>query len=164
TGVGVAAVVGFPLGATLTEVKVQEVFAVKAFGAKEVDLVMNVGCAKSAAWEAVEQDMRRVVEAAHSCGLMIKVIIETALLTEDEKKQAAEIVTKVGADFIKTSTGFAGGGATVEDVRNLKAWIGGDVKIKASGGIKTRELALQLIEAGADRLGTSAGVNLMHNA
>ena len=164
TGVGVAVVVGFPLGATLTEVKVQEVFAVKAFGAKEVDMVMNVGYAKSADWEAVEQDINRVVEAAHSCGLIIKVIIETALLTEDEKKRAAEIVTKVGADFIKTSSGFAGGGATIEDVRNLKAWIGEEVKIKASGGIKTRELALQLIEAGADRLGTSAGVELMHNS
>ncbi|MHB8125621.1 MAG: deoxyribose-phosphate aldolase [Desulfitobacteriaceae bacterium] len=161
TGVGVVAVVGFPLGATFTEVKVQEVFAVKAFGAKEVDMVMNVGCAKSADWGAVEQDIKRVVEAAHSCNLIIKVIIETSLLTEDEKKRAAEIVTKIGADFIKTSSGFAGGGATVEDVRKLRTWIGEGVKIKASGGIKTRELALQLIEAGADRLGTSSGLNLI---
>ena len=161
TGVGVAAVVGFPLGATFTEVKVQEVFAVKAFGAKEVDMVMNVGCAKSADWGAVEQDMKRVVDAAHSCGLIIKVIIETSLLTEDEKKRAAEIVTKVGADYIKTSSGFAGGGATVEDVRNLKGWIGENVKLKASGGIKTREFALQLVEAGADRLGTSASIKIM---
>lgn len=161
TNVGVAAVVGFPLGATFTEVKVQEVLAAKAFGAKEVDMVINVGCAKSGAWEAVEQDIMRVVDAAHSCGLIIKVIIETSLLTEDEKKRAAEIVTKAEADFIKTSSGFAGGGATVEDVRNLKAWIGEGVKIKASGGIKTKEFALQLVEAGADRLGTSSGVNLL---
>jgi deoxyribose-phosphate aldolase len=164
TRVGVVAVVGFPLGATLTEIKVQEVFAVKAFGAKEVDMVMNVGWAKSGDWEAVEQDIKRVVEAAHSCGLIIKVIIETSLLTDAEKKCAAEIVTRVGADFIKTSSGFASGGVTIEDIRNLKAWIGEGIRIKASGGIKTRESALQLIKAGADRLGSSSGLSLIHNA
>jgi len=156
TGVGVAAVIGFPLGATFTESKVQEVFMVKAHGGKEVDMVINVGWAKSGNWEAVEQDIVRVVEAAHGCGLLIKVIIETCLLTEDEKKTVAEIVKCAGADFIKTSTGFAGGGATVEDVRNLKAWVGDGVKVKASGEIRTREFALELIQAGAERLGTSA--------
>lgn len=156
TGIGVAAVVGFPLGATFTEAKVQEVFMVKAHGGKEVDMVINIGWAKSGNWEAVEQDIVRVVEAAHGCGLLIKVIIETCLLTEDEKKTAAEIVKRAGADYIKTSTGFAGGGATVEDVRNLKAWVGEGVKVKASGGIRTREFALELIQAGAERLGTSA--------
>ena len=156
TGIGVAAVVGFPLGATFTEVKVQEVFMVKAHGGKEVDMVINVGCAKSGNWEAVEQDIVRVTEAAHGCGLLIKVIIETCLLTEDEKKTVAGIVKRAGADYIKTSTGFAGGGAMVEDVRNLKAWVGENVKVKASGGIRTREFALELIEAGAERLGTSA--------
>ena len=156
TGVGVAAVVGFPLGATFTEAKVQEVFMVKAHGGKEVDMVINIGWAKSGNWEAVEQDIVRVVEAAHGCGLLIKVIIETCLLTDDEKKTVAEIVKRAGADFIKTSTGFAGGGATVEDVRNLKAWVGDGVKVKASGGIRTREFALELIQAGAERLGTSA--------
>lgn len=156
TGIGVAAVVGFPLGATFTEVKVQEVFMVKAHGGKEVDMVINIGWAKSGNWEAVEQDVVRVVEAAHRCGLLIKVIIETCLLTEDEKKTVAEIVKRAGADYIKTSTGFAGGGATVEDVRNLKAWVGEGVKVKASGGIRTREFALELIKAGAERLGTSA--------
>ncbi len=161
TGVGVAAVVGFPLGATLTEIKVQEVFAVKALGAREVDMVMNISRAKSSDWYAVEQDIRRVVETAHSCGLIIKVIIETSLLDEQEKKRAAEIVTRSGADFIKTSSGFAGGGATPEDVRNLRRWLGRDVKIKASGGIRTREAALQLIAAGADRLGTSCGLDLL---
>lgn len=164
TRVGVVAVVGFPLGATLTEIKVQEVFAVKAFGAKEADMVMNIGWAKSGDWGAVEKDMKRVVEAAHSCGLIIKVIIETSLLTEAEKKCAAEIVTRVGADFIKTSSGFASGGATVEDIRNLKAWIGEGIRIKASGGIKTRESALQLIKAGADRLGSSSGLALIQNS
>ena len=156
TGIGVAAVVGFPLGATFTETKVQEVFMVKAHGGKEVDMVINIGWAKSGNWEAVEHDIARVVEAAHECGLLIKVIIETCLLTEDEKKSVSEIVKRVGADYIKTSTGFAGGGATVEDVRNLKAWVGKDVKVKASGGIRTREFALELVEAGAERLGTSA--------
>ncbi|WP_248286139.1 deoxyribose-phosphate aldolase [Desulfosporosinus shakirovi] len=156
TGICIAAVVGFPLGATYTEVKVQEVFMVKAHGGKEVDMVINVGMAKSGNWEAVERDITRVVEAAHECGLIIKVIIETSLLTEDEKKSAAEIVKRSGADFIKTSTGFAGGGATIEDVRNLKKWVGENVKVKASGGIRTKEFALELVEAGADRLGTSA--------
>jgi len=161
TGVAVATVIGFPLGATFTEVKVQEVYMAKAHGAREVDMVMNIGWAKSGNWEAVARDIARVVEAAHACGLLIKVIIETCLLSEEEKKLAAEIVTKAGADFIKTSTGFAGGGATVEDVRNLRAWVGEDVKIKASGGIRTREFALELVAAGADRLGTSAGPALL---
>ena len=156
TGIGVAAVVGFPLGATFTETKVQEVLMVKAYGGKEVDMVINVGWAKSGNWAAVEQDIVRVVQAAHGCGLLIKVIIETCVLSEDEKKTVAEIVKRAGADYIKTSTGFAGGGATVEDVRNLKAWVGKDVKVKASGGIRTREFALELIQAGAERLGTSA--------
>jgi deoxyribose-phosphate aldolase len=156
TGIGVAAVVGFPLGATFTEIKVQEVFMVKAHGGKEVDMVINIGWAKSGNWEAVEREVVRVVEAAQSSGLIIKVIIETSLLTEDEKKLAAEIVKRSGADYIKTSTGFAGGGATVEDVRNLKAWVGESVKVKASGGVKTREFALELVEAGAERLGTSS--------
>lgn len=155
TGICVAAVVGFPLGATYTEAKVQEVFMVKAHGGKEVDMVMNIGWAKSGNWQAVESDIFRVVNAAHSCGLIIKVIIETCLLNEDEKKTAAEIVKRSGADFIKTSTGFAGGGAAIEDVRHLKEWVGDSVKVKASGGIRTKEFALELVAAGADRLGTS---------
>jgi deoxyribose-phosphate aldolase len=161
TSVGVATVIGFPLGAMMTEIKVQEVFAAAAHGAREVDMVMNIGLAKSGSWEAVEKDISRVVEASHYCGVTVKVIIETALLSEEEKRQAAEIVKRSGAEYIKTSTGFAGGGATLEDVRSLKAWVGDGVKVKASGGIRTRELALQLIEAGADRLGTSAGVQLI---
>ncbi|MDI6812433.1 MAG: deoxyribose-phosphate aldolase [Desulfitobacteriaceae bacterium] len=161
TGVGVVAVIGFPLGATFTEIKVQETFVAKAQGATEVDMVMNIGWAKSGDWEAVERDIRRVVETAKSCGLTVKVIIETTLLTEAEKRRAAEIVKQSGADFIKTSTGFAGGGATIEDVRNLKAWVGEGVKVKAAGGIRTRAAALALIEAGADRLGTSAGPELV---
>ncbi|MDR3602479.1 MAG: deoxyribose-phosphate aldolase [Desulfosporosinus sp.] len=156
TGISVAAVVGFPLGATFTEVKVQEVYMVKAHGGKEVDMVINIGWAKSGNWEAVEREVLQVVEAAQGCGLLIKIIIETSLLTDDEKKTVAEIVKLSGADYIKTSTGFAGGGATVQDVRNLKEWVGENVKVKASGGVRTRELALELVEAGAERLGTSS--------
>lgn len=161
TGVGVAVVVGFPLGATLTEIKVQEVFAAKAHGAREIDMVMNIGWAKSGDWEAVERDIFRVVEAAHCCGVTVKVIIETCLLNEEEKQKAAEVVKRSGAEFIKTSTGFSSGGATVEDVRNLKAWVGDGVKVKASGGIRTREFALQLIEAGAERIGASASLKII---
>lgn len=161
TGIGVSAVIGFPLGATLTEIKVQEVFAVKALGAREIDMVMNIGCLKEGNWDAAARDLNRVVEAAHSCGLVVKVIIETALLTEEEKKQAAELVRTSGAEFIKTSTGFASSGATVADVQKLKAWVGAGVKVKAAGGVRTRELALQLVEAGADRLGTSASIALL---
>lgn len=162
SGVGVATVIGFPLGATMTEIKVQEIFAAKAHGAREVDIVMNIGWAKSGNWEAVEKDIARAVEAAHCCGVTVKIIIETSLLTEDEKQKAAEIVKASGAEYIKTSTGFAGGGATVEDVRNLKTWVGESVKVKASGGVRSREFALQLVEAGADRLGTSSGVQLIN--
>lgn len=161
TNVGVAAVIGFPLGATFTEVKVQEVYQVKAHGAKEVDMVINIGWAKSGNWEAVEKDVFRVVEAAHSCGMLIKVIIETSLLNEEEKEKCSDIVRRSGADYIKTSTGFAGGGATVEDVRNMKAWVGEGVKVKASGGVRTKETALAMVEAGAERLGTSSGLKIM---
>lgn len=161
TGIGVAAVIGFPLGATLTEIKVQEVLAVKALGARETDMVMNIGWAKSGAWDKVERDIFRVVESAHCCGMLIKVIIETALLSEEEKRRAAKIVVKSGADYIKTSTGFGGGGATVEDVKQLRAWVGDKIKIKAAGGIRTREVAAALVAAGADRLGTSAGIALV---
>lgn len=161
TGVGVVAVIGFPLGSTFTETKVYEAYMAKAHGAKEIDMVMNIGWAKSGAWDAVEHDIARVVEAAHCCDLTVKVIIETSLLTDEEKQRAAEIVKNSGADYIKTSTGFSGGGATVEDIRKLKEWVGENVKVKAAGGIRTKEFAVQLVEAGADRLGTSAGVMLV---
>lgn len=161
SGVGVACVIGFPLGATLTEIKVQEIFAAKAHGAKEVDAVINIGAAKSGAWDEVEKDLVRVVEAAHCCNLVIKIIIETSLLTEEEKQQATRLVLKSGADYIKTSTGFAGGGATVDDVKNMKAWSDHKLKVKASGGIRSKEDALAMVEAGADRLGTSSGVKIV---
>ncbi|RNC29878.1 MAG: Deoxyribose-phosphate aldolase 1 [Candidatus Dichloromethanomonas elyunquensis] len=160
TRVAASTVVGFPLGAVLTEIKVQEVLAAKAYGAREVDAVMNISRAKSGDWKTVQRDMETVVRTAQSCGLKIKFIIETGLLDQDEKKKAAFIVKESGADFIKTSTGFYGG-AAVEDVRNLKEWVGPSVKVKASGGIKTREFAIELVKAGADRLGTSSGLSLL---
>ena len=160
TSVQTVCVIGFPLGANITEIKVQEILAASAHGAREVDVVMNISKVKSGDWNGVRKDIDRIVEVAHDSGQCIKIIIETGLLTEEEKRRAAEIVSDSGADFIKTSTGFFGG-ATVEDVRNLKSWVGSKVKVKASGGIKTREQAMELIEAGADRLGTSSGLVLI---
>ncbi|AHF09218.1 MULTISPECIES: deoxyribose-phosphate aldolase [Dehalobacter] len=150
-------VIGFPLGAAFIEIKMQEILAAKAHGAREVDAVMCIGKAKSGDWKAVQRDVNLMVQTAQGCGLKIKIIIETGLLNEDEKQKAAEIVREAGADYIKTSTGYFGG-ATVEDVKNLKNWAGPGVKVKASGGIKTKEFALELIKAGADRLGTSSGI------
>lgn len=153
-------VIGFPLGANLTEIKVHEIMAAKAHGAREADVVINIGRIKSGDWESVKMDVERVVQASHSCSMGVKIIVETTLLTEDEKKRASEVVSVAGADFIKTCTGF-NGGATPEDVRKLKEWTGSWVKVKASGGIRTREAALELIEAGADRLGTSSGIEIV---
>ncbi len=153
-------VIGFPLGAVLTEIKIQEILAAKAHGAREVDAVINIGRVKSGDWKIVHRDIELMVQTAQSCGLKIKVIIEATLLAENEKKKVAEIVKETGADYIKTSTGFFGG-ATVEDVRNLKEWVGPTVKVKASGGIRTKEFALELVAAGADRLGTSSGLSLL---
>ena len=153
-------VIGFPLGAVLTEIKIQEILAAKAHGAREVDAVINIGRVKSGDWKIVHRDIELMVKTAQSCGLKIKVIMEATLLAENEKKKVAEIVKETGADYIKTSTGFFGG-ATVEDVRNLKEWVGPTVKVKASGGIRTKEFALELVAAGADRLGTSSGLSLL---
>lgn len=154
-------VIGFPLGAAMTEVKIQEILAARAHGAREVDAVMNISRAKSGDWKAVQRDIEQMVITAQTCGLIIKVIIETAVLTEAEKQRAAAIIKEAGADYIKTSTGFAGAGATIADVRNLKQWVGPNVRVKASGGIKTPEFARQLIESGADRLGSSSGIALL---
>lgn len=160
TNVAPSTVIGFPLGAELTEIKIQEILGAKAHGAREVDAVINIGRVKSGDWKIVRRDIELMVQTAQSCGLKIKVIIEAALLDENEKQKVAAIVKETGADFIKTSTGFFGG-ATVEDVRNLKEWVGPTIKVKASGGIRNREFALELIAAGADRLGTSAGISLL---
>lgn len=162
TEVNVATVIGFPLGSSTTAVKVAETKDAVQNKADEIDMVVNVGAIKSEAWDAVTADIRAVVEAAD--GALVKVIIETSQLTDEEKVRACQCVIETGADFVKTSTGFIGGGATVADVSLLRRTIeakGSDCRIKASGGIRTKEAALAMIEAGADRIGTSAGIAIV---
>ncbi|WP_371364053.1 Deoxyribose-phosphate aldolase [Sporomusa rhizae] len=158
TGIKTAVVIGFPLGATITAIKAAEAKEAVLRKANELDMVINIGAAKAGLWEVVTEDIRQVVEAAD--GAIVKVIIETGLLTEEEKRQACLAVIDAGAHFVKTSTGFASTGATVEDIHLLKKIAGDKIGIKASGGIRTREQALALIAAGATRLGTSAGVTI----
>lgn len=156
TGVKTATVIGFPLGATFTASKVAEAKEAVLRKANELDMVINIGAAKAGLWEAVTDDIKQVVEVAD--GAAVKVIIETGLLTDDEKRRACQAVMEAGAQFVKTSTGFTPGGATVEDIRLLKQVAGDKIGIKASGGIRTLEQAKELIAAGATRLGTSAGI------
>ena len=153
--VPVAAVVGFPLGAMATEMKAAEAAQVVEDGAREIDMVLNVGWAKDGDWDAVRTDIAAVVAAG---GVPVKVILETCLLTDDEKRRACEVSVETGAAFVKTSTGFAGGGATVEDVRLMREVVGDRARVKASGGMRDTAAALAMIEAGADRLGMSATV------
>ncbi|MFZ4451977.1 deoxyribose-phosphate aldolase [Salibacterium aidingense] len=160
TKVKVCTVIGFPLGATLTSVKAFEAEKAIAEGASEIDMVINIGALKSGKEKDVRSDMEAVVQAASDKAL-VKVIIETVLLTEKEKEKACSLAVQAGADFVKTSTGFAGGGATLEDVKLMKRVVGGQVKVKASGGVKDEQTALAMIEAGADRLGTSSGTAIV---
>ena len=158
----VCTVIGFPLGASSSRVKAFETKQAIVDGATEIDMVMNIGELKAGREEFVKNDIDMVVEAAKGKAI-VKVIIETALLTDDEKIKACHIVESSGADFIKTSTGFAGGGATVKDVKLLANTIEGSLKIKASGGIRNRAIAEEIIAAGADRLGASSGVQILEN-
>jgi deoxyribose-phosphate aldolase len=162
--VEVCTVVGFPLGATLTQAKVFETEQVLNDGATEIDMVINIGALKEGNDDVVEQDIAGVVKAAHSRKAICKVIIETALLTDEEKVRACQLAKKAGADFVKTSTGFSGGGATVEDVALMRQTVGPDVGVKAAGGIKTLTDAQNMIAAGATRLGASAGVKIAQEA
>lgn len=159
TSVKTATVVGFPLGATPTAVKVYETQTAVGDKADEIDMVMNIGAVKSGQWQAVIDDIKAVVAAAD--GNVVKVILETGLLTEAEKRQACQAVVTAGAHYVKTSTGFGPGGATVADILLFKEEVGNKAGIKASGGVRTREQAEALIAAGATRLGTSAGVALV---
>ncbi len=163
SGVGVCAVVGFPLGASKTVVKAIEAEQAIGDGAREVDMVMNVGWLKSGCRQDVLSDVRQVAYMAHGSGALIKVIIETALLNDDEKRLACTICLEAGADFVKTSTGFLAG-ATPDDVRLIREAVGGRAGIKASGGIKDYAAVLAMIAAGADRIGTSHGVAIMAEA
>ncbi|HHW98274.1 MAG TPA: deoxyribose-phosphate aldolase [Firmicutes bacterium] len=155
----VAAVVGFPLGAMSTKAKVAETEQVIADGASEIDMVINLGWAKAGAWEQVEEEIRQVVVAAN--GHLVKVIIETCYLTDPEKESACLAAKRAGAHFVKTSTGFGGGGATVADVELMRRTVGTDLGVKASGGVRDLSTAMALIRAGATRLGASAGVQIM---
>jgi deoxyribose-phosphate aldolase len=162
--VKVASVIGFPLGATPTEVKVFEARKALEDGADELDMVINIGALKDRDYEYVKNDIAEVVKVAHEKGAKVKVIIETCYLTEEEKVKACELAKEAGADFVKTSTGFGTGGATIEDVRLMRKVVGPEMGVKAAGGIRTYEQALAMIEAGATRIGTSSGVKIVEGA
>ena len=159
--VKVCSVIGFPLGATPTEVKVFETLNAIKDGAKEIDMVINIGALKSGDNELVARDIREVVKAAHDAGDILKVIIEAALLTDDEKVVACLLAKEAGADYVKTSTGFSSGGATVHDVELMRRTVGPAIGVKAAGGIHTREEAEAMVAAGATRIGASAGVKIL---
>ncbi|MCD6595251.1 deoxyribose-phosphate aldolase [bacterium] len=159
TDVKIATVIGFPLGATPEEIKVFEAKQALQNGADEFDMVINIGALKSDNLKYVFEDTKSVVDAV--APNTVKVIIETALLTDEEKVEACTIAKEAGAHFVKTSTGFSSGGATVDDVRLMKAVVDGDLQIKASGGIHDYETALEMIKAGATRIGASAGIAIV---
>lgn len=159
TDVKVCTVIGFPLGANTPELKAFETSDAIRNGVNEIDMVINIGALKSQNFDLVEKDIRAVVEAAK--GTLVKVIIETCLLTDDEKVKACQIAQKAGADFVKTSTGFSTSGATVADVALMRKTVGPDMGVKASGGARSYEDALAFIEAGATRIGASSGVAIM---
>lgn len=160
SGVKTCCVIGFPLGATLSSVKAFEAQEAIKLGAEEVDMVINIGAVKDGNWELVESDICAVVEAASGKAL-VKVIIETCLLTDEEKIKACECAMRAKADFVKTSTGFSTAGATEHDVKLMRSVVGDSMGIKASGGVRTPEDAEKFIAAGASRLGTSNGVKLL---
>lgn len=164
TPVAVGAVIGFPLGATTTKTKVFEATQTIGNGARELDMVINLGWLKAGDYGAVAEDIRAVVEIAHSQQVLVKVIIETALLAESEKVAACLLAARVGADFVKTNTGFLGGGASVADVTLMRRVVGPAMGVKASGGIRTLADAQAMIAAGADRIGTSSGVAIVQAA
>ena len=161
SNVKVCTVVGFPLGASTMETKRFEAMKAVAEGAKEVDMVMNISAAKSGNWQYVLDDMSSLAQVTHQQGAILKVILETALLTNEEKKTACELAVKAGVDFVKTSTGFSTAGATIDDVKLMRATVGPQMGVKASGGIRNTETAKAMIEAGATRLGTSASVDIV---
>jgi deoxyribose-phosphate aldolase len=164
TAVAVCTVIGFPLGATTTKAKVFEAAQAAGRGATELDMVIAIGRLKAGAYGEVAEDISAVVEAGHAAGALVKVIIETALLADEEKVAACMLAARVGADFVKTSTGFAGGGATVEDVALMRRVVGPAMGVKASGGVRSLADARAMVAAGADRIGASAGVAIVREA
>ena len=159
TGVKVCCVVGFPLGAIAPEQKAAEAASCAAMGAEELDMVIHVGAAKAGDWALVQRDIEGVVKAA--AGHTVKVIIETCLLTDEEKVKACEAAKAAGAHFVKTSTGFSTGGATTHDIALMRKTVGSEMGVKASGGIRDYETAMAMIEAGANRIGASAGIAIV---
>lgn len=159
SNVNVCTVIGFPLGANTSAVKAFETKDAIANGADEIDMVMNIGALKDKNYDLVRDDVKAVVEAAN--GTLVKVILETCLLTEDEIKKACELCVEAKADYVKTSTGFSTRGATIEDVRIMKEAVHGKAKVKAAGGVRTPEDMVEIVAAGADRIGTSAGCSLV---
>ena len=162
SGVGVAVVVGFPLGATTPEVKAFEAEQALREGASEIDMVINIGAIKDRNLELAARDVRAVVNVVHGMNGILKVIIETALLTDEEKQIACLISKEAGADFVKTSTGFSTAGATVEDVALMRRTVGPLLGVKAAGGVRSDEDLQKMVKAGATRIGTSAGVKIVH--
>lgn len=160
TDIKVCTVIGFPLGANTTEVKVFETKDAIEKGAQEIDMVINIAMLKDKEYDYVENEIHQIVEAAKDKAI-VKIIIETCLLTDEEKIKACELSQKAGADFVKTSTGFSTGGATVHDIALMRKTVGAEMGVKASGGVHTHEEALAMVEAGATRIGASAGVKLL---
>jgi deoxyribose-phosphate aldolase len=161
TAVKVCTVIGFPLGANTPEIKALEARRAIRDGAREVDMVINVGALKSGHHDAVLTDIEKVVDSAHEAGAIVKVILETSLLTDEEKVIASSLAKRAKADFVKTSTGFGGGGATVYDVALMRETVGPDMGVKASGGVRTKSDVEDMIAAGATRIGASAGVQIV---
>jgi deoxyribose-phosphate aldolase len=164
SGVGVCSVVGFPLGATMPDVKHYETRRVIFDGATEVDMVINVGGLKSGDLRVVERDIESVVQPCRDCGVLSKVIIEAAYLTDDEKVTACTLAKAAGADFVKTSTGFGPGGATIADVALMRRVVGAEMGVKAAGGVRDLEGLKAMVAAGASRVGASAGVKIVREA
>ena len=160
----VCTVVGFPLGATSTEAKVSETEAAIRAGAQEIDMVQNIGALLSGEDQAVEEEIALVAAVCHRAGAIVKVILETALLDDNQKSTTCLLAKDAGADFVKTSTGFSTSGATVHDVELMRRLVGPDIGVKASGGIRTLEDLLKMLEAGANRIGASAGVKILQAA
>ncbi len=159
--VKVCSVVGFPLGASATEIKVAETAAAIRDGANEIDMVLNIGELRGGNHDAVRSDIKAVVEAAHAGGAIVKVILETALLNDEQKVAASLLAKEAGADFVKTSTGFGPGGATAEDVALMRRTVGSAMGVKASGGVRTLEDLKTMAAAGANRVGASASVKIV---
>lgn len=164
SGVKVCTVIGFPLGANATSTKVAETETAVREGASEIDMVINIGELKSGNDDAVRQDIQAVADAAHKGGAILKVIIETALLDDDQKVTASTLAKLAGAEFVKTSTGFSTGGATVPDVALMRRTVGPEMGVKASGGIRSLEDVKKMVAAGATRIGASAGVKMVEGA